>query len=601
MAESTPYVAASSLPVSSRIACSTGCTSLHVPFVTERPPHYCSYSQVSLDKAYEAVVSKQMSLRRAAEEYGIPRSTLHDKVSGKVALHSKKDHKRHLTDEEELAVIEFLEGCASVGYAKSRSDVIALATQLARMRNPTAELTKGWWDSFRRRHPEVSLRQAEPISYARAVANDPAVVNKYFDLLDDVIRSNNLTQRPGQIFNCDETGLALAHKPPKVVVKSRQQHPYAITSGNKAQITVLACASASGYSIPPMIIYDRKSLSNEMIEGEVPDTFYGLSDSGWMDSTLFEEWFKNHFLRHAPAARPLLLLLDGHASHYNPSVLRMALEQQVILFCLPPYTTHLLQPLDNGVFSSLKINWRKQCQAFFNSNPRRLLNRHNFNQVFCSAWLQGMTIANVITCFKSAGIYPMNRNAVLSQICGEEAKQHGTPETAPYVPFHTTQKSQVSFIGHDDQSQTKPIILETPQIKCLEQVLAQSKEQEHSSWLATFFPKADDKVEELDPVAKLLSRPAPPSKQMAKTYLPSARVLTSEQFIQQVEEKRDKKKKAEEQKEFNKKERERKKQEREASLELKRQERMKKKEAQISEEHNKGNNTSKKGNVVTSP
>ena len=130
----------------------------------------------------------------------------------------------------------------------------------------------------------------------------------------------------------------------------------------------------------------------------------------------------------------------------------------------------------------------------------------------------------------------------------------------------------------------------------MEQVLAQSKEQEHSSWLATFFPKVNDKVEELDPVAKLLSRPAPPSKQMAKTYLPTARVLTSEHFVQQVEEKRDKKKKAEEQKEFNKKERERKKQEREASLELKRQKWMKKKEAQISEDHKKENNTSKTSN-----
>ena len=95
------------------------------------------------------------------------------KVSRKVTLHSKKDHKRHLIDEEELVVTEFLEGCASVGYAKSWSDVIALAMQLARMRNPTAELTKEWWDSFRRRNPEVSLRQAEPISHARAVANDP--------------------------------------------------------------------------------------------------------------------------------------------------------------------------------------------------------------------------------------------------------------------------------------------------------------------------------------------------------------------------------------------------------------------------------------------
>ena len=95
----------------------------------------------------------------------------------------------------------------------------------------------------------MSLRQAEPLSYARAMANDPMVIEQYFNLLEDTIQSNGLTQRPGQIFNCDETGLSLSHKPPKVVVKAGQKHPYAVTSGNKAQITVLACASASGYTI----------------------------------------------------------------------------------------------------------------------------------------------------------------------------------------------------------------------------------------------------------------------------------------------------------------------------------------------------------------
>ena len=54
----------------------------------------------------------------------------------------------------------------------------------------------------------------------------------------------------------------------------------------------------------------------------------------------------HHFLVHAPPARSLLLLLDGHTSHYNPGVLKMAAEEGIIVFCLPPHTTHLLQPLD---------------------------------------------------------------------------------------------------------------------------------------------------------------------------------------------------------------------------------------------------------------
>ena len=83
---------------------------------------------------------------------------------------------------------------------------------------------------------------------------------------------------------CDKTGLPLAHKPPKVAAHAIKKHPYAVTSGDKSHITILACASASGYTIQPMVVFDRKHLQVEMTVGEVPGTFYRLSDSGWMDS-----------------------------------------------------------------------------------------------------------------------------------------------------------------------------------------------------------------------------------------------------------------------------------------------------------------------------
>ena len=244
------------------------------------------------------------------------------------------------------------------------------------------EITKGWWDSFRRRHSEISLRQAVSLSYARAAANNPNIIENYFELLAETIETNGLTHRPGQIFNCDETGMPLVHKPPKVVSHVSQKHPYAVTSVDKSQITILACASASGYTIPPMVVFDRKQLQAEMTDGEVPGAFYGLTDSGWMDTVLFEQWFRNHFLVHAPSIRPLLLLLDGHASYYNPTFLKMAAEEGIIVFCLPPHATQLLQPLDNGAFASLKGQWRHECQRFSAQNPGKALNRRNFMQVF---------------------------------------------------------------------------------------------------------------------------------------------------------------------------------------------------------------------------
>ena len=52
---------------------------------------------------------------------------------------------------------------------------------------------------------------------------------------------------------------------------------------------------------------------------------------------------------------PVLLLMDGHSSHICPDMIRMAAKKKVILFTLPPNTTHLTQPLDKGCFGPLKV------------------------------------------------------------------------------------------------------------------------------------------------------------------------------------------------------------------------------------------------------
>ena len=100
------------------------------------------------------------------------------------------------------------------------------------------DVTRGWWDLFRARHHEVTLRHAEPLSYARAAASSPDIINRYFDLLKDVIKVNGLSKHPGQIFNCDETGMSRSHTPPKVIAQVGQKHPYSITSGDSSSWTM---------------------------------------------------------------------------------------------------------------------------------------------------------------------------------------------------------------------------------------------------------------------------------------------------------------------------------------------------------------------------
>jgi len=164
-----------------------------------------------------------------------------------------------------------------------------------------------------------------------------------------------------------------------------------ITSGDKTNVTVLACVSASGYALPPMIIFNRKNLTPELTRGETLGTIYGLSSSGCIDSELFSEWFLRHFLEYTPSPRPLVLLLDGHSSHYNPEFIRQACENGVIVFCLPPHTTHVCQPLDVTCFHSLKTYWDQACDRYMSTHPGKVVTVYQVSQLLAEAWSQAMT------------------------------------------------------------------------------------------------------------------------------------------------------------------------------------------------------------------
>ena len=73
-------------------------------------------------------------------------------------------------------------------------------------------------------------------------------------------------------------------------------------------------------------------MNPQLTDGEVPGTMHGLSEKGWMDSDIFENWFTHHFLAHIPSTRPILLLLDGHSTHYNPAFIKKAAHEKVIVF-----------------------------------------------------------------------------------------------------------------------------------------------------------------------------------------------------------------------------------------------------------------------------
>lgn len=97
------------------------------------------------------------------------------------------------------------------------------------------------------------------------------------------------------IYNADETGVSVVHKPGKVLAELGQRNVYSTTSAERGKThTILACVSAARNVLPPMMVYPRKKyVPDKFKEGCVPGTLFKTSESGWINTELYLEWF--HF------------------------------------------------------------------------------------------------------------------------------------------------------------------------------------------------------------------------------------------------------------------------------------------------------------------
>ena len=171
--------------------------------------------------------------------------------------------------------------------------------------------TKALWQG-----KPLILHTPQALSYSCAVSSNKETINDFFAKLGAIYGQLNLIVKPSQIFNADETGVTIVHKPSKVIAQIGRHTVSSITSADKGKThSILACVSASGQIFLLFMIYPRKRpVPEKLREGTYPNTVFDVSDNGWIMKELFYEWFKM-FAEMILPLRPVLLVLDGHGSH----------------------------------------------------------------------------------------------------------------------------------------------------------------------------------------------------------------------------------------------------------------------------------------------
>ena len=129
-----------------------------------------------------------------------------------------------------------------------------------------------------------------------------------------------------------------------------------------------------------------------------------------------------------------MLILDGHGSHCTIEFFQYCIEHNIYPICLPSHSTHLLQPLDVGLFGLLKKAYSTELDKWHRrgNNAVRKGNFHEcvfllqireltFQRLAVRARDTAYTEENIKKAFESTGIHPLNPRMVLGKLKPERS------------------------------------------------------------------------------------------------------------------------------------------------------------------------------------
>ena len=271
---------------------------------------------------------------------------------------------------------------------------------------------KDWAYSFFKRNKQVTERRSTVITPAKALVTVDSL-RQFFDLLKPQLTGDDAID-PSCILNYDETNLTNDPGSEVVIVRRSQKNNRKIKKKSKAGFSVMFAGSADGVMLPPYVVYKSTNktgtVNPKWMEGcQPPHAYYDTAEKGWFKMKQFDRWFQVIVLPWANKSpdKRKLVIGDNLSAHFSPKVFELCRQNNISFKCLPPNTTHFLQPLDVAVFSPLKKKWRSILDQWKESNPRASYNKQEFSHRL-GQLMEDANQKNVKSGFEATGICPFN-------------------------------------------------------------------------------------------------------------------------------------------------------------------------------------------------
>ena len=198
-------------------------------------------------------------------------------------------------------------------------------------------------------------RRPQHLSKKRAQANDPIVLDEWFEWVRKLFASSKLDKFESEtiaerLWNCDKTGFCTAVASKQVLAKKGSKAVYEVGGGSvREYITVLGKRNL--YTKPIYSLHNFQVVDQHLAEGchhslcikQNTCMIHGSKEVLLVQHTVylgvnFLSCFTKIFLKEVELLLrngPVILFVDGHHSHINLELINVAREYKVHIMCLP--------------------------------------------------------------------------------------------------------------------------------------------------------------------------------------------------------------------------------------------------------------------------
>lgn len=393
------------------------------------------YTEEDLQQAITAVRNGSLSVRKAAEEWGVPASTIQSRI--KKGVRPKGEYEatvlQKLSPTQEKHLAAWITVQEDLGVPVSHRQIRLFADRILQANGSSETVGNGWLPRFFKHHPEVKTKKVKRVDYKRIEGATTEVIRTWFEKLVLPAIEDILPEHRG---NMDELGVMEGMGTNGLCVGRRETRvAIAKSPENRIWITIIECVTAAGQSLPPLVIYEGADVQQQWFprDSRLYNTIsrwrFTTSPKGWTNNDIALHWLKEIYIPGTATPRKRLLVVDGHGSHESDEFMWECYANNIHLLFLPPHCSHVLQPLDVAVFSPLKNSYRRHLSDIILQRNGLPLNKQDFVVAFARAREDAIYSKNIRSGWEASGLWPVNIERPLASrfVDVEQPRQVSTP------------------------------------------------------------------------------------------------------------------------------------------------------------------------------